>query len=166
MDRKTFFIAVLLGVLIGTGAYTFKYAEGLSYLSADPRACVNCHIMTPQYESWQKSSHHSVATCVDCHLPHTFVPKYIAKAENGYHHSLGFTLQNFHEPIRIKSKNSRILQHNCVECHRGMVEEMFRRDLTNPDAISCVHCHSTVGHGELPTGIGGPNRGEKEKEQL
>ena len=97
MDRNSFLLASLLGLLLGIGGFTFKYAEGLSYLSADPKACVNCHIMTPQYDSWQKSSHHTVATCVDCHLPHTFIPKYIAKAENGYHHSLAFTTQKFQD---------------------------------------------------------------------
>ena len=76
-------LGALAGVLLGVGGYTFHYAEGLSYLSTDPAACVNCHIMQPQYDSWQKSSHHAVASCVDCHLPHDFIGKYIAKAENG-----------------------------------------------------------------------------------
>jgi len=170
LDRNRSILAILLGLLSGIGIFTFKYAEGFSYLSADPKACVNCHIMNPQYDSWQKSSHHAVATCVDCHLPHAFIPKYIAKAENGYHHSLAFTTQNFQEPIMIKTKNSRILQKNCVRCHEDMVFEMFRRDINNPDALRCVHCHSTVGHGALPTGIGGADRGEakerKDHEQI
>lgn len=161
LSKKAIILAVLLGILIGTGAFTFKYAEGFSYFSADPKACVNCHIMTPQYDSWQKSSHHAAANCVDCHLPHGFIGKYIAKAENGYHHSKAFTLQNFHEPIMIKEKNHRILQHNCVECHKDMVHDMFRGDMGNPDAVSCIHCHAAVGHGELPTSIGGADRGEK-----
>ncbi len=161
LHKKTVVLAVLLGLLAGTGAYTFKYAKGLSYLSADPKACVNCHIMTPQYDSWQKSSHHAAATCVDCHLPHDFVGKYIAKAENGWHHSKGFTMQDFQEPIMIKEKNSQILQRNCVECHEDMVQDMFRQDITNPDAVSCVHCHASVGHGGLPTSIGGADRGEE-----
>ena len=153
-------LAGLLGSLVGMGAFTFKYAEGLSYFSTDPKACMNCHIMTPQYDSWQKSSHHAVAGCVDCHLPHTFVAKYIAKAENGYHHSKAFTTQEFHEPIMIKEKNSRILQHNCVDCHNDMVHELFKRDVKNDsDAVSCIHCHASVGHGALPTGIGGADRG-------
>jgi hypothetical protein len=29
--------------------------------------CVNRHIMQPQYDSWQKASHHSITTCIDCH---------------------------------------------------------------------------------------------------
>ncbi len=164
LSKKSIILAVLLGLLIGTGAYTFKYAEGLSYFSTDPKACVNCHIMTPQYDSWQKSSHHTVATCVDCHLPHTFFFKYMAKAENGYHHSKGFTLQDFHEPIMIKEKNSRILQRNCVQCHEDMVYELFRRDVTDPDAVSCIHCHASAGHGGLPTSIGGMDKGlDKER---
>ena len=63
--------AVAVGVLGGLGLVTFHYAEGTSYLSADPAACVNCHIMRPQYDAWQKASHHAVATCVDCHDPDT-----------------------------------------------------------------------------------------------
>lgn len=146
---------------MGVGTFTFHHAEGFSYFSTDPKACVNCHIMTPQYDSWQKSSHHAAASCVDCHLPHDFVGKYIAKAENGYHHSKAFTLQDFHEPIMIKKKNNRILQHNCLECHQDMVHDMFRGDMRDKDAVSCVHCHADVGHGELPTGIGGADRGEE-----
>src|SRR5690606_24278392 len=92
-------VVVALGVFAGVGLVTFDHAEGLSYFSTDPAACANCHIMQPQYDSWQNSSHHTVATCVDCHLPHDFIGKYRAKAENGYHHSVGFTFQNFHEPI-------------------------------------------------------------------
>ena len=163
-SSKPTILAVLLGTLIGTGAFTFRYAEGLSYFSADPAACVNCHIMTPQYDSWQKSSHHTAATCVDCHLPHDFIGKYMAKAENGYHHSVGFTFQNFDEPIMIKEKNGRILQRNCVGCHEDMVYELFRGNVEDPDAVSCIHCHASVGHGSLPTSIGAADRGvDKER---
>ncbi|MEI6892702.1 MAG: cytochrome c nitrite reductase small subunit [Pontiella sp.] len=161
LSKKAIILGVLLGLLAGIGAFTFRYAEGLSYFSTDPAACANCHIMNAQYDSWQKSSHHAVAGCVDCHLPHDFIGKYIAKAENGWHHSKGFTMQDFQEPIMIKGKNTRILQRNCVECHDDMVHEMFKRDASDPDAISCVHCHASVGHGALPTSIGGADLGVK-----
>jgi cytochrome c nitrite reductase small subunit len=153
-------VAVLIGIPLGLGAYTFHYAEGLSYFSTDPRACANCHIMQTQYDSWQKASHHGVATCVDCHLPHTFFAKYVAKAENGYHHSKGFTFQDFHEPIRIKEKNSRILQENCLGCHDALVHDLVPGASTGADAIRCIHCHSSVGHGP-PTGLGGPELRER-----
>ena len=67
--RAFVLLAVVVGILLGVGGYTFLYAKGLSYMSDDPEVCINCHIMQPQYDSWQKSSHHAVAVCVDRHLP-------------------------------------------------------------------------------------------------
>ena len=155
VTRSFVLLAVLAGILLGVGGYTFLYAEGLSYMSDDPEVCINCHIMQPQYESWQKSSHHAVAVCVDCHLPHDFLGKYIAKAENGWHHSKGFTLQNFHEPIMIKGPNARILQDNCLACHQDLVHELVVGVNGPAEEVRCVHCHVTVGHGQ-PAGLGGP----------
>jgi cytochrome c nitrite reductase small subunit len=44
-----FRLAVLLVSLLGipAGAFTFVYAKGFSYLSTDPRACVNCQTLSP-----------------------------------------------------------------------------------------------------------------------
>lgn len=156
-DPARLLLPGMAGAILGLGAYTFHVAEGLSYFSTDPKACANCHIMQSQYDSWQKSSHHGVATCVDCHLPHTLVEKYIAKGENGYHHSKGFTFQDFHEPIMIKEKNARILQHNCETCHADLVADLTPGGHGRSDGMSCVHCHSGVGHGER-SGLGGPER--------
>ncbi len=155
MSKSLYLLGVILALFVGLGAYTFNYGEGLSYFSKNPEACMNCHIMRAQFDSWQKASHHTAATCVDCHLPHAFIGKYIAKAENGYNHSKAFTLQNFHEPIMITSKNSQILQENCVQCHAAMVAEIADDQHYKNENIQCVHCHSSVGHGER-VGLGGP----------
>ena len=160
--RAAVFLGVLVAIPLGLGAVTFGYAEGLSYLSKDPEACVNCHIMRSEYNSWLKSSHHDVAVCVDCHLPRGFVEKYIAKADNGWRHSKGFTLQNFHEPIMITERNSRILQENCLACHEQMVQDLVPGATFDRDAIQCVHCHASVGHGEQ-VGLGGPDKGVEEE---
>ncbi len=149
----TWLLASMIGVLLGVGIYTFRYAEGLSYFSKDPRACMNCHIMKPQFDSWQKSSHHTSASCVDCHLPHSFIKKYIAKADNGYRHSKGFTVQDFQEPIMITAANSKTLQNNCVRCHETIVHGTAMVQNQKSDAVSCVHCHRSVGHGAT-TGMG------------
>jgi len=143
-------MAMLLGATVGLGLFTFGYAEGLSYFSSDPRACVNCHIMNDQYASWSRSSHHAAAACVDCHLPHALLPKLIAKAENGWHHSKGFTLEDFHEPIQIKPGNAHILQDNCLRCHAALVHELVAGATTAERAPECVHCHLSVGHGGRP----------------
>ena len=117
-----------------------------------------------QYDSWQKASHHAVAGCVDCHLPSGFPGKYVAKALNGYHHSRAFTFQDFHEPIQITPRNAEILQENCLRCHEDLVHALVTGATTDRDAIRCVHCHQTVGHGE-PAGLGGPDRGETDERE-
>lgn len=136
-------------MLLGVGGFTFGYAKGLSYLSADPAACANCHIMQDYFDTWQKSSHHHVAVCIDCHLPHSFVRKYAAKADNGFFHSMAFTLNNFHEPIQIKPRNRRIAQENCVACHQNVVEQMLPES-AGEEMLQCIHCHADVGHGARP----------------
>ena len=145
--RPLLLMAILAGLAMGVGAFTFHYGEGLSYFSTDPRACANCHIMNDEYNSWIKGPHHGAAKCIDCHLPHQFIPKYIAKANNGYHHSKGFTFQDFHEPIMIKPGNSGILQENCLRCHGDFVHDIIAGSKTEADAVQCIHCHRLVGHG-------------------
>lgn len=145
--------AASLGVAVGIALVGFDYAEGLSYLSTDPRACANCHIMQSQYDSWQKASHHAAATCADCHLPHRFPDKYVAKVRNGWNHSSAFTLQNFPEPILITRPNAEILEANCLHCHEALVHDISAAS----GAPRCVTCHVSVGHGEQ-LGLGGPWR--------
>ena len=55
--------ATVMGLLIGVGTFTFVYAKGYSYLTNDPSACANCHIMREHYEAWTKASHRAVG-CV------------------------------------------------------------------------------------------------------
>lgn len=147
-------LAICLGVAAGVGGYTFRYAEGLSYFKTDPKACVNCHIMQSQYDSWQKSSHHQVAVCIDCHLPHDFVPKYLAKAENGWRHGEKFTTQRFVEPIVVQAKGRAILQENCIYCHGELAHQILAAT-PEGEQLPCTHCHWGVGHGEK-AGLGGP----------
>ena len=136
--------ACLAGVMTGVGTYTFQYAEGLSYFSNDPNACANCHIMRDHLDSWQKSSHHGRAVCNDCHTPHALLPKLITKADNGWNHSVKFTLQNYADPIRIRPVNAVRLQENCVRCHADLTADI--RHAYSGD-VTCVRCHRGVGHG-------------------
>jgi cytochrome c nitrite reductase small subunit len=137
----------LLGILVGASGYTFYYAQGASYLSNDPQACMNCHIMRSQFESWEKASHHSIATCNDCHVPHDFAGKWLAKADNGYFHSLAFTLWSFREPIRIRPRHVGALNANCLYCHRDYVREITAHRVINDKELYCARCHDDVGHG-------------------
>lgn len=139
----------LLGVLAGAGGYTLRTSEALSYLSDDPRACANCHVMHDPFDAWQKSSHHAFATCNDCHVPESFFRRYAAKAANGYRHAKAFTFMDFHEPIRIRPSNLRIVDENCRRCHTALVAELPQDSHGGGDGLSCTRCHAGVGHGPL-----------------
>ncbi|MCC6397312.1 MAG: cytochrome c nitrite reductase small subunit [Bacteroidetes bacterium] len=149
VQAKMVIMAALLGVLAGLGVVTWGYAEGGSYFSNDPRACANCHVMREFLDSWQKSGHHSHATCNDCHTPVSLIPKYFAKAENGMRHSWKFTFQNYPERLRMTAMNRDNLQENCVRCHGDLVIHIAYRPGATGEEQLCVHCHSSVGHGEM-----------------
>jgi cytochrome c nitrite reductase small subunit len=164
------FAAVLIGVAAGLGGYTFVYAKGASYLTTDPAACANCHVMNEHYAAWQRSSHRVAATCADCHMPHDFAGKYLAKASNGFWHSLAFTTGRFPDPLQIKPHNRDITENACRECHANIVaaidpagdEETVAvgaagaptadRPQIHDGAVdaggreSCIRCHTYAGH--------------------
>ena len=138
-------IAVAVGAASGIGTYTFAYAKGASYLTDDPVACANCHVMQDKLDGWIKSSHRAVATCNDCHTPAGFVPKYFTKAEHGFFHSLAFTTDKFHEPIQMKPRSQRVTEAACRKCHQDIVHDI--EAITPPDeTLSCIRCHAGVGH--------------------
>jgi cytochrome c nitrite reductase small subunit len=129
---------------VGLGAFTFTYARGYSYLSNDPQACANCHVMRDVYDAWNHSSHKAVAVCNDCHTPHDFIGKYATKAYDGWKHSLAFTTGAVPEPIRITTLNRQIAQENCLRCHGDLVEPISHTEDTHP--TDCLTCHAGVGH--------------------
>jgi cytochrome c nitrite reductase small subunit len=137
-------IAVAIGAAAGIGGYTFIYAEGASYLTDDPAACANCHVMQEQYDAWLKSPHRHVAGCNGCHTPDGFIAKYYTKALNGWNHSLAFTTGEFHEPITINERNLAIVEQRCRDCHAPIVEAID--PVHTGQEMSCVRCHSDVGH--------------------
>lgn len=138
-------LGILLGVMAGVGFYTFGYARGASYLSNDPKACANCHVMQEQFDGWMKGSHRSVAVCNDCHTPPGFVNKYFTKALNGFNHSLAFTTGHFPNVIQITGRNHSVTEASCMKCHEDIVAGIngYRH---KGDAVACVSCHRDVGH--------------------
>lgn len=139
--------AVLLGAAIGLGTFTFGYARGASYLTNEPAACANCHVMQGHFDDWRHSSHRSVAVCNDCHTPPGLIPKYMVKARNGFWHSFYMTTGAFHEPIQITAGNHEVTEKACRKCHAAIVAAIDPNP--HPDsaeAMSCIRCHATVGH--------------------
>ena len=136
--------AVAIGLAAGIGGYTFVYAHGASYLTNDPAACINCHVMREQYDGWIKSSHRAVAVCNDCHTPHDLVGKYATKGQNGFWHSFYFTTGAFPDPIQITERNRRVTEAACRRCHADIVDQMIGGPGRND--VECLRCHRSVGH--------------------
>jgi cytochrome c nitrite reductase small subunit len=139
---------LVVGAALGVGLYTFAYAKGASYMTNDPGACANCHIMQDHFDGWLHSSHRSVAVCNDCHTPIGMIPKYATKASNGFWHSFAFTTGRFPDPLRIKEHNRRITEHACRKCHQGIVQAIDHHagESVGSESLACVRCHRTVGH--------------------
>jgi cytochrome c nitrite reductase small subunit len=138
-------LAMTIGIAAGIGAYTFVYARGASYLTNDPTACMNCHVMREQFAGWTTSSHRQVAVCNDCHAPHGIVGKYVTKAVNGFWHSVAFTTGRFHEPIAIRPRNRAVTEGACRTCHQAVVQAIDPHSRAD-QATECIRCHRSVGH--------------------
>lgn len=145
-------LAFLFGGVVGLALFTVSYAEGTSYLSDDPDACRNCHVMNDVHDAWSRGPHHAVATCNDCHIPHAFPAKYLVKALNGWNHSVAFTTGNFPEPIAITPFNKGVALENCSYCHGEFVSLVEHEGQT--ESADCTRCHASIGHDEI--GVGRP----------
>jgi cytochrome c nitrite reductase small subunit len=153
-SRITAVLALLFGVALGLGAFTFVYARGASYLTNEPSACANCHVMRDHFAAWQRSSHRNVAVCNDCHAPHDFLGKYYTKGLNGFWHSFYFTTGTYPYPLRITERNERVTENACRDCHKDVTDAIEHgargpaptRATESDDQLRCTRCHSDVGH--------------------
>lgn len=148
-SRLPLILGVLAGLTVGgaagVGCYTFVYAKGGSYMTNDPLACANCHIMQDHYDAWTKSTHHAVAVCNDCHTPKNLIGKYTTKAINGWNHSYAFTTGDFHYPLMINERNRGITEQACRNCHEPIVA-MIDGHHSAGGTLDCIRCHKDVGH--------------------
>jgi len=148
-------VIILLGVFTGLGVFVFDLSKASSYLSDKPETCVNCHIMAPQYATWNHNSHREYATCIDCHVPHNNVAnKYYFKAKDGLRHSTMFALRLEPQVIFIKQAGREVVHDNCIRCHQYLLtdekmklqSEMF---MQIRNGRSCVDCHREVPHSRV-----------------
>ncbi len=140
-------MGILIGTAVGVGAYTFVYARGYSYLTDDPEACANCHVMQEQFSAWVKSSHRRAAVCNDCHTPPEFVGKYLTKARNGFWHSYYFTTGWFEDNIQITASGRDVTESACRKCHQQIVQAIEgAHPESKNEQVSCIRCHNSVGH--------------------
>ncbi len=148
-------VILMLGALAGLSLYAFYSSKAYSYLSDAPETCVNCHIMAPQYATWQHSSHREVASCNDCHVPHDNIFRtYYFKAMDGARHATMFTLRLEPQNIFIKEAGIGVVQENCIRCHSQLITD--EKLLVQTEAFHhkfedrlCWECHREVPHGRV-----------------
>lgn len=148
-------VVVLSAIFIGLGLFILYISNAVSYLSDDPKTCVNCHVMYPQYATWQRSSHANKVTCNDCHVPHdNFIRKYMFKASDGLRHATMFTFRLEPQVIRIKEAGAGVVQENCLRCHQNMVHRVSISKVSfsgyeSGEGLLCWSCHREVPHGRV-----------------
>jgi cytochrome c nitrite reductase small subunit len=139
-------VYVSAGICIGMVVLLARIANAASYLSDAPRTCMNCHVMTDAYATWQRGSHGRVAVCTDCHVPHNNpVAKYAFKAVDGLKHSYVFTLRKEPQVLELSTRAVPVIQTNCLRCHNDQLT-MIR--LAESSERKCWDCHNNI-HGAV-----------------
>lgn len=153
----------LIAILVGVIAYTLHVSNATSYLSDDPKTCVNCHIMAPEYSTWFHSSHREVTNCNSCHVPHdNAFNKYLFKAKDGLRHATIFTLRAEPQVIKMHEAGQKVVLANCQRCHEKPNSEVGLLDVTwestqHGEGKLCWDCHREVPHGRVKGLSSAPN---------
>ncbi len=148
-------VAIASGALFGALLMIFQISNAASYLSDESETCINCHIMRPEYLTWQHSSHKTVTKCNDCHVPqNNIIRKYYFKATDGMRHSTIFALRNEPQVIRIGEPGKAVVQENCIRCHIDLVSSVSISAVNGMNYKSgegklCWGCHVEVPHGRV-----------------
>ncbi len=159
---KTFYY-ILAGTFLGLVAYGAYISKVFSYLSDDPAACINCHIMTPQFATWFHSSHRKSATCNDCHVPQDNKLRALwFKINDGIRHSTLFTVASYPQVIKIRDEGAKVVQENCTRCHSNQLSFVSIFQNTGGHSSKtfgrqCWDCHREVPHGRIASQASTPN---------
>lgn len=124
--------------------FLFIIYHGTVAQASRPELCKICHMMNPEFYSWQASSHEKVP-CLSCHEPRN--------AANQLK-TLYYTITNTY-PAPIKAIKV-IPDRKCEQCHK-MNERTITPsgDLIVPHSVhkekkvACVKCHKGVAHGHI-----------------
>lgn len=149
------YVAAVLGAIAALSIYLANTANVTSYLTDDPRACINCHVMTTEYITWKNSSHREVATCNDCHVPQdNVIKKYAFKAKDGLYHASIYTTRTEPQAIIMHEAGQEVVQSNCIRCHTDQVTDAKLSGwITTHDQDrterTCWECHREIPHGRV-----------------
>nr|HPI71133.1 cytochrome c nitrite reductase small subunit [Tenuifilaceae bacterium] len=154
-DQWKFPVIIVLGIFFGLGVYSFHISRAPSYLSDKPETCINCHIMAPEYSTWNHSAHREYTNCNDCHVPHNnLASHYFFKAMDGLRHATVFTLRGEPQVIKIKEAGTKAVHNNCIRCHEDVIvdSKLMRPEYSHNQLRKerkCWECHRETPHGKV-----------------
>jgi cytochrome c nitrite reductase small subunit len=155
---------IVAGIIAGLSVYIIYMSRAYSYMSDNPSACINCHIMTPYYQSWSRSSHTPWTNCNDCHLPQNNIfSKYTFKLKDGVYHSALFTFRAESQVIRPTVSSYNAIMENCIRCHTQLNTDFVKTGMITYSkekkggGKACWDCHTQVPHMRISSLSSSPN---------
>jgi cytochrome c nitrite reductase small subunit len=147
----------LCGVIVGLGGlFAYLLRMHTYIIGDDPAACVNCHIMTPYYETWSRSSHGRDVTCNDCHVPNgNIFSHYAFKGMDGMKHVAYFVTRSERQAIMAEDGSAEVIMDNCIRCHTQLNQEFVKTGRIDymmakrGEGKACWDCHRNVPHGGM-----------------
>jgi cytochrome c nitrite reductase small subunit len=102
--------------------------------------CAGCHVMEEEHTAWRHSGAHARIRCVECHLPNgNPAEHYTWKTIDGMKDVVVFHTGTVPETIKLSPHGEKVVQANCVKCHRDAVSNMDR-------TRTCWECHRQLRH--------------------
>lgn len=166
ISKKLLALIILISGIIGF-LVVLPVHYALEETSTD-KFCVVCHEMDPMVIAYNDDVHSGKgptgvkAKCVDCHIPHDNIAKYVLiKAKNGV---MEGWVHFFGDPNAIdwhknlKNREHFVFDNGCTSCHANVITS----DKTSAQAqkmhahyeklkgtdkeLKCVSCHFSAGH--------------------
>ncbi|MDR1671206.1 MAG: SUMF1/EgtB/PvdO family nonheme iron enzyme [Alistipes sp.] len=159
-----------IGIVCVAGAAGMIAMMGLNYAwvaSSKDDSCMACHVHPDSEASWRMSKHYANASgtktsCVDCHLPPTGSPKYVAaKLKIGVKDVWSWAFKdtdkiNWEAKGELENARKIVYNSSCIACHHqlfpegisddGVVAHLYWEENNEKFDMNCIDCHLDVGH--------------------
>ncbi len=171
-----------IGVLIGglfVGAVAFgSVGSFMVYANSEQFCAQSCHEMTIGPAAEHKGTIHDTnrsgvrAACNDCHVPHDYIPNYLAKL--GLFHDIWghFVTHSIDTKEKFEAKRYELAKRvwtymkandsrECRHCHntgkmdpeKQSEKAQARHEKARNEGLTCIECHFAIAHNE-PNGPG------------
>lgn len=152
--RQKVALIILSGIIVGlTGLFMYLLRIHTYIVGDDPAACINCHIMSPYYATWSRSSHGRDVTCNDCHVPNdNIITHYGFKGMDGMKHVAYFVTRSERQAIQAEDGSAEVIMDNCIRCHTQLNQEFVKTGRISymkakrGEGKACWDCHRDVPH--------------------